>query len=213
MSGAPCVLDQRLRRRCPIAPRTRWTLLGPRNPLVAVVALAAALLLGGCGDTLQDQRISPAPFENVMVQSRFPVYWVGLRFERLAATSVITDPSEAVTIHYGDCLVGGQYTCVTPLSIVTSPDNSFLPGDSALASALRIRGLRAASLQGGGTIVLATGHVVVSIYADSPALARAAARTMTPLNQAVPPGARLPKPLPATDVGRTPLRSELPPGA
>jgi hypothetical protein len=181
-------------------------------------ALALALGLSACGDTLQDQPIAAGPFESVIVKSRFPVYWTGLRFSGLDATNVTIDPSGAVTIQYGDCLIGGQYTCVTPLSIVTSPDNSFLPGGSAAASSLRIRGVRASALQKGATIALRTGAVLVSVYARRASLARAAAQTMVPLNQAALPGSPLPgsplpAPLPDSGFDRVVLPSQLPAGA
>lgn len=196
--------------------RTRLTTIF-RAALLRAALLGAALpgaaLLAGCGDTLQDQPIGPAPFESVMVKSRFPVYWVGLRFSGLHATSVSTDPGGAVTIQYGDCLVGGQYTCVTPLEIVTSPDNSFLPGGSAASEPLTLRGVQAVSRQQGSAIALRTGGVVVSVYARHAALAHAAAQTMTPLNQAAQPGAPLPKPLPDTGFDRVPLTGQMPAGA
>ena len=72
-------------------------------------------------DTLQDQPIGPQPLRVVIVKSRFPVYWLGLEFQGMQITSVTIDPSEAVTIRYGDCVLGGQYTCVTPVSIVSFP--------------------------------------------------------------------------------------------
>lgn len=177
-----------------------------------MVALIGAGALAGCGDTLQDQPIGPAPLESVIVKSRFPVYWLGLRFGGLRATGVTSDPGGAVTIQYGDCAVGGQYTCVTPLSIVTSPDNSFVPGGSAHSKAVRVRGVRASSLDGGKMISVPTGQVVVSVYADSAALARAAAQTMVALGEAVVPGAPLPARRPDTGFDRAPLPSQLPSG-
>lgn len=185
-----------------------------RTTLTSVaIALSATALLPGCGDTLQDQPIGPAPFESVIVKSRFPVYWVGLRFAGMQATSVSTDPGGAVTIQYGDCLVGGQYTCVTPLEIVTSPDNSFLPGGSAPSEALALRGVQAVLREQGSAIALRTGNVVVSVYTRRPTLAREAAQAMIPLNQAASPGAPLPKPLPDTGFDRVPLPSQMPAGA
>lgn len=175
--------------------------------------LVGALLLSGCGDTLQEQPIGPGPLESVIVGSRFPVYWVGVRFDGLNVSSVWTDPGGAVTVLYGDCLVGGQYTCVTPLEIVTSPDNSFLPGGSAPGTTFALRGVRAISRQQGTAIALRTSSVVVSVYARQPALARAAARTMVPLNQAAQPGGPLPKPGPDTGFDREPLPAQLLAGA
>lgn len=181
-----------------------------RAAALGLGTLVAAILLGGCGDTLQTQPIGPAPFESVLEQARFPVYWAGLRFQGMEATGVLADPSEAVTVRYGDCKVGGQYTCVSPLSIVTSPDNSFVPGGAARARTLRIRGVSAEALQGERTLVLATGGVVVSVYAESPALARAAAREMVPFNEPATPGATLPRALPDTRYARLPMPSQVP---
>ena len=103
----------------------------PRAAAACALALLCALAVSACGDTLQDQPIAPQALESVIVKSRFPVYWLGFKFQRMRITAVTIDPSGAVTIRYGDCLVGGQYTCVTPLSVVSSPDNSFVPGRDA----------------------------------------------------------------------------------
>jgi hypothetical protein len=148
----------------------------------------------------------------VIVKSRFPVYWAGLEFAGMQITSVAIDPSEAVTIRYGDCLVGGQYTCVTPISIVSSPDNSFIPGASAATGAPSIRGVQVSATSGGATLAIPTGGVVVSVYAKSPSLARKVATIMAPLNKVGLPQAPLPAAGPDTGFDRQPLASELPPG-
>ena len=119
----------------------------PRGASLSAALLLCALALGSCGDTLQDQPIGPAPLESVMVKSRFPVYWLGLLFQGMRITSVTIDPGEAVTIRYGDCVLGGQYTCVTPVSIVSSPDNSFIPGKTATTGSFALRGATASSAQ------------------------------------------------------------------
>lgn len=179
-----------------------------------LLALAGCLVvLAGCGDTLQDQPTSPASLESVITKSRFPVYWAGLKFSDMRVTGVVVDPSGAVTISYGDCLVGGQYTCVVPLSIVTSPDNSFLPVGTATAQSTDVRGVAASATGRGRTLTLRTGGVIVSIYARDASLARSAAQTMVPLNKAGLPGATLSAPLPDTGFDRVPLRSQVPPGA
>lgn len=189
--------------------------LPSRSPFAAILsvaaALACALVLGSCGDTLQDQPIGADPFEDVIVNSRVPVYWVGLRFQGLPATNVREDPGGAVTVDYGDCVIGGQYTCVTPLQIVTSPDNSFIPG-APVKRSISVRGLPAVTTPGGSTISLATGPVVVSIYARNAALASAAARAMAPLNQPGSSGAPLPAAIADTGYGRVPLHSQVPQG-
>lgn len=179
--------------------------------LAAFVAVCA-MTLGACGDTLQNEPIGSASFESVMVNSRFPVYWAGVSFRGLEASNVREDPGGAVTVDYGNCLVGGQYTCVTPLQIVTSPDNSFVPGAGPGSSTVALRGLQAFASQGGQTLQVATGPVVVSVYAHTAALARAAMQAMAPLNQ---PGASEAPLAPAsadTGIDRLPLRSQVPPG-
>jgi hypothetical protein len=178
------------------------------------MALAlCALALGSCGgNTLQDQPIGPAPLETVLVKSRFPVYWLGLRYRDMRITSVVIDPGGAVTIRYGDCVLGGQYTCVTPISIVSSPDNSFIPGRTSLTRSLALRGATASLAQGGATLAIPTGGIVVSVYARNPPLARAAAATMTPVNRVGLVGAPLPGAVPDTGSERVPLASEVPAG-
>jgi hypothetical protein len=174
--------------------------------------LSCALLLGSCGDTLQDQPIGPAPLESVIVGSRFPVYWLGMRFDGMRITSVLIDPGGAVTLRYGDCLIGGQFTCVTPLSLVTSPDNSFVPGAGLVGRARPVRGAQALSTQGGRSLALRTGSVVVTVRSQHAAMALRAARLMAPVNKVGLPLQPLPAAAPDTGVDQLPLPSQLPPG-
>ncbi len=184
-----------------------------KTSLLIAVPFLCALALASCGgDTLQDQPIGASPLESVMVKSHFPVYWLGLRFEGMQITSVTIDPGEAVTIHYGDCILGGQYTCVTPVTIVSSPDNSFIPGATAATRTVALRGAGARLAQGGATLAIPTGPVVVSVYARGAALAHRAATTMTPLNEVGLPQAPLPAALPDTGFDRVPLPGQVPSG-
>jgi hypothetical protein len=180
--------------------------------LLTCALCGCALVLSCCGDTLQDKPIGPSALEKVIVKSRFPVYWLGTSFAGMPISSVMIDPSEAVTIRYGNCTVGGQYTCLTPLSIVTSPDNSFVPGGSAPARTLSIRGVRARASQGARTLAIPTGAVVVNVYAERSALAGMAARMMAPLNKVGLPLAPLPATLPNTGFGLLPLPGQVPAG-
>ncbi len=147
-----------------------------------------------------------------MVKSRFPVYWLGLDFQGMQITSVSIDPSEAVTIRYGDCVLGGQYTCVTPVTIVSSPDNSFVPGATPATRTVSLRSATASLAQGGATLAIPTGPVVVSVYARTAVLARQAAGTMTPFNEVGLPDAPLPAALPDTGFDRIPLPGQAPAG-
>jgi hypothetical protein len=183
-----------------------------RHVLFVCALCACALALSCCGDTLQDKPIGPSALEKVIVKSRFPVYWLGTSFAGMSISSVIVDPGEAVTIRYGNCIVGGQYTCVTPLSIVTSPDNSFVPGGDAPGHALSIRGVRVRASQGARTLAIPTGAVVVSVYADRSALAGSAAYMMAPLNKVGLPLAPLPAALPNTGFDLLPLPGQVPAG-
>jgi hypothetical protein len=140
----------------------------------------------------------------------FPVYWLGGSFDGMAVSEATHDPSGAYTVQYGNCLQGGQGTCVPPLRVVTSPDNSFLPGGSTPSRAASIRGVRALLAQGGATIVMPTAGVVVDIYATDARTAAAAASTVVPINEIAMPEAPLPAPLPNTGFGETPLPSQLP---
>ena len=169
-----------------------------------------ALLLAGCGNTLQDQEISHGVLEQLIV-APYPVYWLGGSFRGLAITEGTRDPSGAFSLQYGDCIRGGQGFCISPLRIVTSPDNSFVPGGSTPSITRTVRGLPARVSESGRAIAIATAGVVVSIFANSAATAAAAAQTMVPINLAVSPGQPLPARLPDTGFGSTALPTQMPP--
>jgi hypothetical protein len=168
-----------------------------------------ALALTACGDTLQDQPIPHNTLESLLV-APYPVYWLGGSFEGLKITEASHDPGGAFTVQYGDCKVGGQGTCVPSLRVVTSPDNSFLPGGSAPQQRTDVRGAAAVAARSGQTIEIPTGGVVVGIYALTARLADAAAATVVPINAVGSPGALLPPRLPDTGFAETPLPSQMP---
>jgi hypothetical protein len=176
----------------------------------AWLAAASLLALAGCGDTLQDAPISHSTLETLLVAPH-PVYWLGRSFHGLTIEEAGRDPGDAFSLQYGDCVVGGQGTCVPPLRVVTSPDNSFLPGSAGEHTSFTLRGVHALSAQDGRTIVLPAGSVVISIYALDRRVAAAAARVVAPINGPEAPGAALPAPLPDTGFGRKPLPAQLPP--
>jgi hypothetical protein len=174
------------------------------------LAFICAAVLAGCGDTLQDQPIPHNILEG-LIESPHPVYWLGGSFRGLAITEATHDPSGAFSIQYGDCLEGGQASCVAPLRVVSSPDNSFLAAGSSAHVTTAVRGVAAMVARGGSTIEIPTGGVVVGIYAKDSRLAAAAARAIVPINAAGAPEARLPAPLPDTGFGKTPMPSQIPP--
>jgi hypothetical protein len=181
---------------------------------VRLAALPLASLcdasLSACGDTLQTKPIPHNILESLLV-SRFPVYWAGGSFRGLEITDASRDVSGAYSVQYGNCLEGGQGTCVAPLRIVTSPDNGFLPGGSGTNAATLLRGVPAIVARSGRTVVIATGNVVVDIYARNAQLAHAAALTVVPINAPGAPRAQLPAPRPDSGYGEKPLPSQAPP--
>jgi hypothetical protein len=181
--------------------------LGAR-PLAALAALCA-VALGACGNTLQDQPIPHNILEGVLL-APYPVYWLGGSFQGLALTEAAHDPGGAFAIQYGDCLEGGQGVCVPPLRVVTSPDNSYLPGGTTPRTTARIRGVAAVVAQGGKTIEVPTGGVVVDIHANDARLASAAAQTIVPINAVGAPREPLPAQLPDTGFAGRPLPSQVP---
>lgn len=189
--------------------------LPSRARQMAFVAAAAtcAVGVGACGNTLQDQPVAPSVLEPAVRQDQYPVYWLGGTFQGLGLTRVAIDPSGAWEVQYGNCTVGGENTCVTPLRVVTSPDNSFIPGGEAPRREVPIRGVRAVAARGGRTLTVATGGVVLDIYADSPKLARAAAAAAVTIGAPDTPGAPLPRPQTNTGYGERPLPNQLPTAA
>jgi hypothetical protein len=176
---------------------------------LALAVGASALALGACGDTLQDRPIAHNTLEGLLV-APYPVYWAGRSFHGKQITEAAHDPGGAFTLQYGDCVEGGQSTCVPALRVVTSPDNSFVAGGSAARRITQLRGVAAVVAGQGQTIEIPTAGVVVGIYANSPRLAAAAAQTIVPINEIGVPGAALPARLPDTGFGSTPLPSQMP---
>jgi hypothetical protein len=127
-----------------------------------------------------------------MIVAPFRVYWLGGSFEGLGVQQVSHDPGGAFSVQYGNCLTGGQGTCLPPLLVVTSPESTFVPGGSARTRGVQIRGLPAQEAQSGRVVTIPTGNVMVDIYADNPRLARAAARNIVAINAPGGPGGALP---------------------
>jgi hypothetical protein len=195
------------RPHSPRRPRARRR--AARAAALGSLAVLAALALSACGaNTLQDRPVAPAAIERMILQDQMPVYWLGGSFHGLAITNVKRDPGGAFQIQYGNCSEGGEGVCVTPLQVVTSPDNSFVPGGSIAKRTVSIRGVRATVVAGGDTVEVPTAGVVVDIDADNPRLAGAAAQTMATVDGAYLPGAPLPRPLPNTGYPTAPASAQ-----
>ena len=173
--------------------------------LCAPALCALALSLSACGGALQTPHVSEHDLAHAAAEPGFPVYWVGRSFEGLAIARFDRDPGGAYEAAYGNCTVGGQFACETPLMVVTSPDNSFVPGATATHQLTLIRGRSVLMNAGGRTLEIATGPVVISIFARTAALARSAALLMNTINQSGAPGAPLPAPQPNTHFDQVPI--------
>lgn len=181
----------------------------PVPAALCALALLCPLALAACGNAAEPERVSHSTLEDMLVNP-FPVYWLGGSFHGLTISEVFHDPSGAYSVQYGTCLQGGQGTCTTPLRIVTSGDNSFLPGGEAASRTTEIRGVQARVAQRGTTVIIPAGDVVVDIYARDPSLARAAALTAVPVNEPGALGAPYPTPRPDSGYGSTPLPTQEP---
>jgi hypothetical protein len=177
---------------------------------LAELALLAPIGLAACGSTLQDELVAHNVLEQVLA-SKFTVYWLGESYRNLSITEASKDPGGAITFHYGDCLQGGGNTCVTPLRVVSSPDNSFVPAGSAHVRRVELRGVPALIAADGTTIEIPTGEVVVDVSAQTAALARAAVARLAPINAVGAPEEPLPARLPDTGFGDAPLSTQKPP--
>jgi hypothetical protein len=184
-----------------------------RVPLLVALAALCVLTLSACANTLQDETVAPSFLEPLVLENEFPVFWLGRSFQGLAIISVARDPAGAYTIKYGNCRQGGENVCITPLEIVTSPDNSFRPGGSTPQHPISVRGVTGMLAQDGRTITLATGPVVVDLYTNNAALAHRAAAAMVTINAVQQPGAPLARPLPNTGFAQKPLPDQQPPVA
>jgi hypothetical protein len=182
---------------------------GVRRLAALTLAGLCALALSACGDTLQTKPIPHNILEG-LVQAPHTVYWLGGTFQGMGVSDASKDISGAYNVQYGHCIEGGQGNCVAPLLVVTSPDNSFLPSGSTPSRHTSIRGQAAVLADSGKTIVIATGGVVLDIYAKNAQLARAAAQTAVPINEPEAPEAPLPARLPDTGFGDMPLPSQVP---
>lgn len=179
-----------------------------RAPLLAPV-LALAALAGGCGNTIQSQAIPHNQLEGMIV-APFRVYWLGDSFRGLTVQQVSHDPGGAFSVQYGGCLTGGQGTCLPPLLVVSSPENTFVPGGSARTRQVQVRGLPALEANGGRVVMIPSGNVVIDIIADTPKLARQAARNVVPINAPGAPGEALPPSRQTEAFSGRPFSSQVP---
>lgn len=182
-----------------------------RGALALLLACVPAALLGGCANTIQDQPVRNVALERLLEVQRYPIYWVGASFHGLKLTSALPQIGGAYVVQYGDCYVGGQEACLTPLELISSPDNSFIPGIGTRDTEVtRIRGVKAVIAERGEVVELKTSDAVIAIRARRRSIALAAAQEMVPINQLGEPNTPLPAALPDTGYAEKPLNTQRP---
>jgi len=176
--------------------------------LAFLTAAVAAVGVAGCSTPLRIPPAPPNPLEALISIERYPVFWLGERFAGLPLSEVEEDIGGAVTLGYGACTRGGQYSCLLPLTVVTSPENSFLPHGTLPLERVSVRGITAYATSDRRIYELPTASVIVAIYAQTPSLAREAVIGLAALNGTVLPGEPLPPPQ-KSSYAQTPLSSQL----
>jgi hypothetical protein len=189
-------------------PPSRALSLGA-SALTALLLCVCAGAVVACGNTLEEEPVAPSTLESLIAVRQYPVYWLGNTFARLSVSEVSRDNGGAYTVQYGNCVSGGQFVCPAALSIVTSPENSFIAHGPAGVRTARLRDVSSFVSLDGRTIEIPTGAVVVSVRAASPSLARAAALAIVPINAVGLPAAPLPRGLPTTSFATEPLPEQL----
>ncbi len=175
----------------------RW-----RTMAVAVLGLAVALALTGCG-TSQPGQVSAGELAEAQTFPYFRVYWVGHSFagRPLAATDGFKGyvPTVGDSVYYGDCvnskgLLGGG-NCELPLQVTTVI--YILHSNKALGAQRNIivRGVPATVYDEGNAIEIYTGRVAIDIFSDSYAHALLASDELYPVNAPGSASRNLPLPI------------------
>ncbi|HEY1688216.1 MAG TPA: hypothetical protein VGF95_05065 [Solirubrobacteraceae bacterium] len=180
-----------------------------RRALALTLACGLAGLLDGCASTLQDQPVGNVALERLLEVQRYPIYWVGASFHGLKLTSALPDIGGAYTVQYGNCYVGGQEACLTPLELISTPESPFIPGiDTHDTETTTVRGVKAVIAERGEVVELKTSNAVIDIRARRRSIALAAAQAMVPINQLGEPGAPLPAALQTGEESEKALSSQ-----
>jgi hypothetical protein len=122
----------------------------------ALVALALSMSTAGCGDQSDD-------IAKARKFDRFPLYWVGERFERWELTHIdgLDYRSPIIGFMYGKCTPhdGEQPSCTPPFQIQVS---AFCDGAPNIGNGRRVRGAPVGAI--GGAPVLFTRGAQIKVY-------------------------------------------------
>jgi hypothetical protein len=172
-----------------------------RLALCAVLAVALACLLAGCGGTEHPGPISPRELAEAQTFPYYRLYWVGPSFDgdHITAADGLRGYIERIgsSVYYGDCVkskgIFGGGSCVLPLQVTTVIYR--LHANTALGPQRNtvVRGVPAVIYDHGHSIELYSGREAIDIFSDSLGHALAAAQHLRPINA---PGSAS-RPLPA----------------
>jgi hypothetical protein len=171
-----------------------------RTATAGRLARACALICGlaalaGCA-THPAPPISAADLALARQFPLFTVFWVGPSFHGVDLTAADSkreyDASVGMRAYYGNCRPSSSLLstsgCRLPLEIATVLYRPHTNEGLGARREVAIRGVPAEVFDGGSSIELYTGHLAIDVYAESPALALAAANALYPLNHAGPSG-------------------------
>jgi hypothetical protein len=177
--------------------------MSPRSPLLALLLAGCAAAVSACGAIID--RPTDKDLNSARTVRGWQVYWLGQTFAGLPLASVYHDPSGSYQVQYGNCSAPGG-SCPAPLTVVSTPDPTFVPGAPYGRRTQLVRGVPVFSSQGGRTLHIATGAETVTVFALSARRALSAARSLYSLNN----GASQPfQPLPAPQPNINPLAEDV----
>ena len=183
--------------------RTTTRINGLRRAALALLALCAALALGGCASTGHPPAIGARALAEAETFPYYRVYWAGPSFagHPLAAADGQKGYDSGIgdSVYYGDCVQGkgifGGGGCLLPLQVTTVIYG--LHSNVALGeqSNTVIRGVPAVVYDEGRSIELYSGRVAIDVFSDDFAHAWRAALVLRPLNAPGSASGRLPAPV------------------
>jgi hypothetical protein len=156
-------------------------------------ALGLIVVLAGCA-THPAPPISDADLQLARQFHLFTVYWAGRSIAGIQLTAADSthdyDPTVGMRVYYGNCVkpssILSSKGCQLPLEIATVVYKPHTNIGFGPRTETVIRGVPVVAYNGGRSLEIYTGNLAIDVYAQSPALAQAAAATLVPLNRPLP---------------------------
>jgi hypothetical protein len=183
------------------------SIIGPRALRALVggaLAVALGVLAGGCG-TSRPAPVTVSELAEAQTFPYYPVYWVGPRLRSYALAAVDGRKSYSAStgdgVYYGNCVPGKSsalngHGCELPLRVITTLYQ--LHANVALGNPQRnvlLRGVPAIVYDGGDSIELYSGRLMIEVFSDGPAEALRAVSLLRPINAPGSAAGPLPAPV------------------